>query len=220
LTLLLAGAAASATPGDFADRGKAAVVAGDLPAAVLVFRHGLVEHPGDRELGDLLEAARDLVPYPPTADATERLRPDPPGNWDRWVGAWELTAAGIGFTGLFALGLVVRLTTRPRWAVPVALFGLAGFIAAVGMMAWPQEPSGEVAVVRAEKGAVLRTGNADSYPPRTAFPLPPGAEVTILRHRGGWVQVQLAGGAVGWLRDVDVIKLVVSPQRSQGEEWN
>jgi hypothetical protein len=206
LTFLVAGAIASAPPGDFADRGKAAVVAGELPAAVLVFRHGLAEHPGDRELGDLLEAARDLVAYPPTADATERLRPDPPATWDRWVGAWELTAAGVGFTGLFALGLAARLTIQPRWAVPVVLFGLAGFIAVVGVMVWPREPAGDVAVVRAEKGAVLRTGNADSYPPRTAFPLPPGAEVTVLRHRGGWAQVLLAGGAVGWLKDGEVQK--------------
>jgi hypothetical protein len=206
LTLLLAGAIASAPPGDFAERGKAAVLAGDLPTAVLAFRHGLVERPGDRELGDLLEAARDLVPYPPIAEATERLRPDPPATWDRWVGAWELTAAGVGFTGLFALGLAARLTARPRWAVPFALFGLLGFAFVVVVMEWPRDTAGDVAVVRAEKGAVLRTGNADSYPPRTAFPLPPGAEVTILRHRGGWAQVQLAGGAVGWVQDGEVQK--------------
>ena len=112
LTLLLAAAVASAPPGDFSDRGKAAIIAGDLPAAILAFRDGLAEYRGDRELGDLLEAARDLVPYPPTADATERLRPDPPATWDRWIGAWELTAAGVGFTGLFALGLAAQSRIR------------------------------------------------------------------------------------------------------------
>jgi hypothetical protein len=206
LTLLAVGVIASAPPADYADRGKAAVVAGDLPAAITALRHCLAEHPGDRELRDLLEAARDLVPYPPEADATERLRPEPPSAWDRWVGAWELTAAGLGFAGLFALGCAARLTTRPRWAVPVAFLGLVGFAATLGIMEWPREATGEVAVVRAEKGAVLHTGNADSYPSRTAFPLPPGAEVTVLRHRGGWAQVQLAGGAVGWLRDAELLE--------------
>jgi hypothetical protein len=206
LTLLVAGAVFSSPPTEHADRGKAAVVAGDLPSAILTFRRGLAEHSGDRELGDLLEAARDLVPYPPTADAAERLRPDAQPNGDRWVGAWELTTIGVGFASLFALGMVARLTTRPRGAVAVALLGLVGFFAVVGVMEWPRQPAGAIAVVRAEKGAVLRTGNADSYPPRTAFPLPPGAEVTLLRHRGGWAQVQLAGGAAGWLREGELLQ--------------
>ena len=30
-------------------------------------------------------------------------------------------------------------------------------------------------------------------------PLPAGAEVRELSRRGGWVQVELPGGAVGWL---------------------
>jgi hypothetical protein len=30
--------------------------------------------------------------------------------------------------------------------------------------------------------------------------------VTILRHRGGWAQVQLAGGAVGWLREAELLE--------------
>jgi len=206
LTLLAVGVVASAPPADYADQGKAAVVAGDLPAAIRAFRRGLAEHPGDRELGDLLEAARDLVPYPPAADASERLRPDPPSTWDRWIGSWELTAMGVGFAGVFALGCAAWLTARPPWAVPVALLGLGGFAAAIGVMAWPRSNGGEWAVVRTEKGTVLHTGNADSYPPRTAFPLPAGSEVTVLRRRGGWAQVELAGGAVGWLREAEFLR--------------
>jgi hypothetical protein len=204
LTFLLTGAVLAAPPGEFADRGKAAVVAGNLPAGVLAFRQGLAEHPGDRELGDLLEAARDLVPYPPTADAAERVRPDPPGNWDRWAGAWELTAAGVACTVLFAAGLAARFTTRPRWAIPVAVVGVQGFSAVATVFAWPRDAAGPVAVVRPDKGIVLRSGNADSYPPRTAFPLPRGAEVMVIGHRGGWAQVQLAGGAVGWVREKEI----------------
>jgi len=204
LTLLLSGTILAAPPGDYADRGKAAVVDGDVPSAILTFRHGLIEHPGDRELGDLLEAARDLIPYPPIADASERLRPDAQANGDRWLGAWELTAGGLGCAILFAFGAAAWLTTRPRWAVLVAAAGLLGFVAVLGIMTWPRAAPGNVAVVRAEKGTVLRTGNADSYPPRTAFPLPPGAELTILGHRGGWAQVQLAGGAVGWVREGEI----------------
>jgi hypothetical protein len=191
LTLFAAGLVAAAPPAAYADEGKSAVVAGNLPQGILAFRRGLDEHPGDRELGDLLEAARDLVPYPPPAEAAEKLRPAPPGTWERWVGAWELTAIGVGATALFAFGVAARLTARPRWAVPVAVIGLLGFLGVVTVFAWSRETDGPVAVVRPEKGAVLRTGNSDYYPSRTAFPLPRGAEVTVLGHRGGWVLLPL-----------------------------
>ncbi|HEY2787056.1 MAG TPA: SH3 domain-containing protein [Fimbriiglobus sp.] len=204
--LLFAGILAGISPAEADDRGKVAAVAGNLPAALLDFRLGLAENPGDRELGDLLEAARDLVAYPPVSDSAERIRPDPPGKWDRWVGAWELTAAGVGFAGLFAIGLAGRFTVRPRWAWSVLLVGLIGFSAVVAAMLWPRDRGGTVAVVVPESGAVLRTGNADSYPPRTAFPLPRGAELTVLIRRGGWVQVQLAGGAVGWVREGELLE--------------
>jgi hypothetical protein len=48
---------------------------------------------------------------------------------------------------------------------------------------------------------VLRTGNGPSYPARLDAPLPRGAEVRERARRGGWVQVELTGGAVGWVRE-------------------
>jgi len=51
--------------------------------------------------------------------------------------------------------------------------------------------------------AVLRKGNADAYPPRLEARLPPGPRPELAR-RGGWVQVELAGGAVGWLPEAVV----------------
>ena len=43
----------------------------------------------------------------------------------------------------------------------------------------------------------LRTGNGVSYPSRLT--LPAGAEVRERHRRGGWVQVELPGGGVGWV---------------------
>ena len=150
LTLLIAGAVAAATrrvrrPGQ-GGRWRATF---RPPSST--FRHGLAEHPGDRELGDLLEAARDLVPYPPVADATERLRPDPPANWDRWVGAWELTAIGRRL-----LGPRSRSASRP--GSPPGPGGRSRSRSSdllgsrvVAAMTWPRETGGTVAVVRPDK---------------------------------------------------------------------
>ncbi len=51
----------------------------------------------------------------------------------------------------------------------------------------------------------LRKGNAAEYPPRIEPALPKGAEVYELARRGGWVQVQLPGGMIGWIPEAATI---------------
>ena len=45
----------------------------------------------------------------------------------------------------------------------------------------------------------LRTGNSDEYPRRLDARLPAGVELKVLGERGGWLHVELGGGAVGWV---------------------
>lgn len=45
----------------------------------------------------------------------------------------------------------------------------------------------------------LKTGNGQAWPERLKFRLPRGVEVRELNRRGGWIQIELAGGAAGWL---------------------
>jgi hypothetical protein len=54
-------------------------------------------------------------------------------------------------------------------------------------------------VVILARSEMLRTGNGTEYPPRLDVALPRGAEVRRLFERGGWYQVELSGGPVGWL---------------------
>jgi uncharacterized protein YraI len=52
----------------------------------------------------------------------------------------------------------------------------------------------------------FRTGNSQDYPQRLDGALPAGVELSIRAERGGWFQVQLAGGPVGWVpKDAVVI---------------
>jgi hypothetical protein len=53
-------------------------------------------------------------------------------------------------------------------------------------------------VVKADE-AILRRGNGASFSARLESRLPPGVEARVLSRRGGWVQVELAGGAAGWV---------------------
>jgi hypothetical protein len=53
--------------------------------------------------------------------------------------------------------------------------------------------------------AMLKAGNGDSWPDRLRSRLPRGVEARQLARRGGWVQVELAGGAVGWIPKTKIV---------------
>jgi len=46
---------------------------------------------------------------------------------------------------------------------------------------------------------MLRTGNGLRYPPRYETPLNRGVEARLLFTRGDWLQIEFAGGEVGWV---------------------
>ncbi len=54
-------------------------------------------------------------------------------------------------------------------------------------------------VVIADDGVLLRKGNSLSFPPRWQTPVNKGVEARLLFERGDFVQVQLAGGEIGWV---------------------
>ncbi len=186
------------SPGLVLNRGRAHFLAGNLPQAIRAFRDGLDLYPWDPDLQQALAAARAAVAYPTETDPTERVRPDPPNALRNRFSLWDLfVAASLGAL-LLTVGLARRLTARDRWSVPLAAVGLLGLIvvAVAGITIVTDRPD-PVLVLTADE--VLRTGNGPSFPARIDAPLPRGAEVTELARRGGWVQVQLPGGAVGWV---------------------
>ena len=98
--------------------------------------------------------------------------------------------------------------TRAGGWLAFAGFWLAG-LALLGGLWWhdwrhrSHDESRPLVVVRDD--VMLRKGNADGYPARLEPRLPRGVEARELTRRGGWVQVELAGGAVGWLPEAAVI---------------
>ena len=191
-------------PGTALNRGRAHFLAGQLPQAIRAFRHGLDLYPWDAELQRSLTAARATVAYPTESDPAERVRPDPPNSLRHRVSPWDLFLAASAFALVLTVGLARRLTTHDGWAAPLAVVGLLGLVvvAAAGITIVADQPSPVLVLATDE---VLRTGNGPSFPTRTDAPLPRGAEVRELARRGGWVQVELPGGAVGWVRESAVL---------------
>lgn len=182
------------------NRSRAHGLAGDLPGAILAAREGLQITPYDPTLRQQLETLRDAVRYPPD------LRPPPMNGWRTRISPWDLFLAATAGCLFVAVGLSRRLTTRDGWATPIAVIGVVVILTVVGI-GWQlhHEAAAEPPVLVLIRPTVLRTGNGDTYPPRTNDELPRGAEANERHRRGGWVQVELPNGVLGWLPEENAI---------------
>lgn len=190
------------------NRAKARRLAGDLPGAVVALHEGLAVARHDRPLQVELEDARAAVVYPLDGELAAQCRPRPAATIGTRMSVPDaFFAAGLLWL-VVCLGLARFAMTRGVGWLPLAGSGLFGLLLLGGF--WWQdwrhrerEESRPLLVVKDD--VLLRRGNAEGYPPRLEPRLPKGVEARELTRRGGWVQVELAGGAVGWLPEGAVI---------------
>lgn len=190
------------------NRAHAHELAGDLPRAIAALHEGLEAARWSRPLQTALEAARASVAYPLSGDLANQCRVASPvtiSNRMSPLEAWIVAA----ILWLVVCGSVARFAmTRRKSALTAA--GLATVLLAVLGGVWlrdwdcRQRASAEPLVIVSED-VMLRKGNADAFPPRLEPRLPRGVEARELGRRGGWVQVRLAAGAIGWLPETAVV---------------
>jgi hypothetical protein len=182
--------------------GNAWLLAGDLPRAILNYRRGLGLAPGDRDLRASLAEAREMVVYPSGTDLgrapVERRPPWLPYLSPEWpflaaVACYAL--AWVCLTRWLMLRHRTLLTTGSGALIAAALFlfGMGILLRLEG-----QDATHPVAVV-ADDGVLLRRGDSLQFPPRFQTPVNRGVEARLLFVRGDWVQIELAGGEVGWV---------------------
>jgi hypothetical protein len=183
--------------------GRASFLAGDVSEAIAAFRSGLKRYPADPELQRGWRHCRaklgnEVGPNDLTEEWRARISPN----------------QRLGFTALammiFSLGIWSRFTIRHRLTWPVILLGSLG-LAAAGLLEWQcqREEARDLAapVYVVKQDTPLRTGNGESYPPRLGALLPLGTEVREVARRGGWLQVQLESGELGWLPEGMLVKV-------------
>jgi hypothetical protein len=186
--------------------GHAHLLAGDLPRAILAYRHGLQESPGDRALQDDLAAARGLVVY------------SPPGHFGRppELASWRLPLSWGAWAALAAVCYAAAWPCWTRWWMTrrssLLSLGIGAFLAAVaaGTFGWIkahriQEEADYPVVVIAADDVRLRRGDGPYFPTRYPTVLNRGVEARLLYRRGDWLQVELSGGEVGWVADTDAV---------------
>ncbi|MCS6864995.1 MAG: hypothetical protein RMJ56_06880 [Gemmataceae bacterium] len=196
------------------NRARAHRLAGDLPRCLAALHSGLAVTPYSRPLQVELEDARAAVQYPLDRELVQQAQPPPIRGWNSRVAPTDQWIAVGGLWLLLWLGVARFLMTRRMVWLLLSLLGTAALIV-WGLLWWydvqrfHHDHSRPLLIVTHE--TLLRRGNAVVYPPRWEVVLPRGTEVRELTRRGGWVQVQLAGGAVGWLPEGAIV--AVEPER-------
>jgi hypothetical protein len=189
---------------------QARLLAGDLGRAIRDYRRGLRVAPHDADLRRGLDAARGRVVFPHSGDLAESARArDADTRLDR---------IGIPFATMLLVVLAVSaigwLTMARAWVTSRGGLAVSGGVlvliaAAFGVwLGWENSRlrahwSAPAAVVVAP--VELRTGNSTEYTLRVEGRLPAGVEFRVLGERGGWLHVELADGAAGWVPESRVV---------------
>jgi hypothetical protein len=137
-------------------------------------------------------------------------RPKPAGGIGSRMSPLEAyLAAGLLWL-VTCLGITRFAMTRiPGWLLISGIGGLCLLV--LGGLWWRdwRHQANEHArpLVIVTDDVALKGGNGETWPDRLKWRLPRGVEAREMTRRGGWVQVELAGGSVGWLPERKVISL-------------
>jgi hypothetical protein len=183
-------------------RSRSHFLAGNLPNALLAIHEVLADSPTDYQLHRELAALRETIRYPEPPDARLSVRPISPSRFWQLLSPWELYGLASVGAALAMVGLVGTFTTRPNWSRQAILVGLIVFFVSTALSCRIGLLTNEPVVILT-RDTTLRTGNGESYPSRLVEVLPRGAELRVLTRRGGWVQVELPGGAAGWIPETN-----------------
>jgi hypothetical protein len=188
--------------------GNAYLLADDLPHAILAYRRGLRLTPTDLEMRRNLNYAREQVAFKPQST----LGRPPVEHRPPWLPRVPDTAAWLVFA-LYAFGWLAGarwwMARRSGWlTVTGACFAAASLVAlALAWQSWgDHQEEAQPLVVIARDDVLLRRGNGEAYPPRFQTPLPRGVEARRRFERGDWLQIELSGGEIGWVKRGDVLE--------------
>jgi hypothetical protein len=185
--------------------GNARMLAGDLPSAILAYRLGLRIAPADRFLQKNLSEARQRVAFREGSLVGRPTEDDRP-RWLRLPGnGWLFALAMLGYAG--GCAAMTRWWMLRGRSMLIAAAVLLTATAGMAVLLYRLDPrrTERPIVVIALDGIQLRKGNSRLFPPRYETPLNRGVEAKLRYRKGGWLQIELAGGEIGWVAESEVV---------------
>ena len=190
---------------------QAYLLAGDLPQAIRAYHLGMRLVPHDSDLQAGISYAREQVRYPMTGNLSEIGRYRDRNSILRYAPAWFYGLMAIAIYSLALLSLARGwMSRRPIWWVTGGVLGVLAMLTTAAAL-WENKHIADdnalsLVVVKGD-GTMLHRGNGTEFPIRLTERLPEGVEMLVLTERGGWLQVQLAGGVVGWVDARRVVRV-------------
>lgn len=189
-------------PALYRNLGNSYLLSGDLPNAILSYRRGLDRSPSNFDLRECLAEARARVAYPASGDLGRPSSDNRPPWLPHLRTRWLMFAAAACYV-LGCVGVTRWRMVRRGRLLTVSLLALllAGVMSGWLMLRAYEQREREIhpLVVIARDGVLLRRGNGMVFPPRYDTPVNRGVEGRLLFERGGWVQIELSGGEIGWV---------------------
>lgn len=193
------------------NRAHARRLSGDLPGAILALNEGLAAARWSRPIQVALEDARSAVAYPAHNDLESICRPIPPASIGTRMSPAEARLI-VALLWFLACGGVARFAmTRAGWWLGFAGVWLVVLAALAALWLHDDRLRNrdiEHALVVLAQDVHMRKGNAEIFPQRLdgTSRLPRGVEARELTSRGGWIQIRLWNGVIGWVPEKAVLK--------------
>jgi hypothetical protein len=188
-------------------RGRAKRLAGDLGGAIAAYHDGLALARYNRPLQTDLAEARSAVVFPHDGELAAQCRPRVSRTISSRMSASDALVIAGGLWLCAGVGVARFAMTRAGWWLAFA-GGCAVALSLLGGLWWEDARQREkyesrpLVVVRDD--VWLMKGNTNLHPQRLDQKLPRGVEARELLRRGGWVQIELAAGAIGWVPEASV----------------
>ncbi|RZL01180.1 MAG: tetratricopeptide repeat protein, partial [Hymenobacter sp.] len=192
-------------PALFCNLGNAFYQSGRVGWAVYYYEKALALAPLDEQLLANRRAAQSQLPAPAAAPTPWPL-PTTPRIWQTADNAAAIAAFSIFISSILYLVATVAKgrATAPRVLASSRVLLLVGalLLAAAGGLLWPLQ---QRAAIITRPRALLRSGPSSRA--RQIAEVSEGEKVSVQAYYGGWLKVQTASGAKGWISTLSAARL-------------